>query len=378
MSTAKSGAGKPPLAAAPTPALRSRHRPSLLRPVSDVAWRLLVVVITILAGVYALSRVWFVVLPVFIALLLSALLVPVVTRLEARRWPPLAATWLAFGGFLGMLVAIVSLIAPAVADEFSGLGQTVSEGVDSVERWLVDGPLGLEQDQLERYRGQAGQLIGDSLRSSSKAIATGAKAVAEGIAGVVLALVLSFFFIKDGRRFQRWALAHVPVDRQDLVSALAGRAWRALSGYLRGAALIGLLEGVVIGLTLWLVGAKLAVPVAVLTFFGAFFPLVGAIAAGIIATLVALVSGGTAAALIVAAVALVVQQFDNDLLAPLIYGRAISLHPAVVLIVLAGGSALGGIIGAFLAVPVAAMVSAVGNEVWSRYGEQWRAPVTTP
>ena len=377
MSTAKSKTGTPPLAPAPV-AARPRHRPGLLRAASDVAWRLLVVGVALVAGVYALSRVWFVFLPVFIALLLSSLLVPVVTRLEARRWPALAATWVVFGGFLGVLVAIVALIAPAIADEFSGFGETVSEGVDNVEGWLVEGPLGLEEDQLNRYRADAGEFIGEWLRSSSKALATGAVAVAEGVAGFVLALVLSFFFIKDGRRFQRWAVAHVPYDRQELVTALAGRAWRALSGYLRGAALIGLVEAVVIGITLWIVGATLVVPVAVLTFFGAFFPLVGAVTAGIIAVLVALVSGGTTAALIVAIVALLVQQFDNDLLAPLIYGRAISLHPAVILIVLAGGSALGGIIGAFLAVPVTAMVTAVGNELWSRYGEHWRSPVTVP
>ncbi|MEW6471239.1 MAG: AI-2E family transporter [Actinomycetota bacterium] len=352
----------------------TRTRPAPLKRASDVAWRLLMVAAAVVLGVFALTRLWFVVLPVFIALLLSAVLVPVVTRLERRRVPTLAATWLVFGGFVATVVGVLFLIVPSIADEFSGLGETISQGVDRFQRWLVDGPLDLEQEQLDRYRREAGSRIGELLRSSSKGIVAGALAVVEGVAGFILALVLTFFFLKDGRRFQRWARSHLPAEKEELVSALAARAWTALGGYLRGAAFIGLVEAVIIGGTLWIVGARLPVPVAVLTFLGAFFPLVGAVVAGVVATQVALVSGGTGDALVVAIVALAVQQFDNDLLAPLIYGRAVNLHPAVVLITLSAGGTLGGLIGAFVAVPVAAVISAVGGELWTRNGDAWRAP----
>lgn len=355
-----------------------QSRPAPLRRASDLAWRLLVVAAAVVLTAFALTRLWFVILPVFIAMLLTTILVPLVTQLERRRVPTLAATWLVFAAFLATVVGVVSLIVPSIADEFSGLGETVSQGVDRFQRWLVEGPLGLEQEQLDRYRREAGTRIGDLLRSSSKGIVAGALAVFEGLAGFILALVLTFFFLKDGRKFQGWARAHLPADREELFSTLAGRAWAALGGYLRGAAFIGLVEAVIIGVTLWLVGARLALPVAVLTFLGAFFPLVGAVVAGIVATLVALVSGGTGDALIVAIVALAVQQFDNDLLAPLIYGKAINLHPAVVLITLSAGGSLGGLIGAFVAVPIAAVISAVGGELWDRYGDAWRgAPRTT-
>jgi putative heme transporter len=349
-------------------------RPTPLKRASDVAWRLLVVAAAVVLSVFALTRLWFVILPVFIALLLSTMLAPVVTLLERRRVPTLAATWLVFGGFLAVAAGVLSIIVPAIADEFSGLGETVSQGIDNVQRWLVEGPLDLEQEQLDRYRREAGARIGELLRSSSKGIVAGALAVVEVVAGFVLALVLTFFFLKDGRRFQRWARAHLPVDREEILSALARRAWAALGGYLRGAAFIGLVEAVILGTTLWVVGARLPVPVAVLTFLAAFFPIVGAVVAGVVATLVALVSGGTGDALVVAVVALVVQQFDNDLLAPLIYGRAVNLHPAVVLMTLSAGGTLGGLVGAFVAVPVAAVIAAVGNELWSRYGDAWRGP----
>jgi predicted PurR-regulated permease PerM len=190
------------------------------------------------------------------------------------------------------------------------------------------------------------------------------------LVGIVLAIVLSVLFLKDGRRFQRWALAHLPPQHHDLTRALAGRAWDALSGYLRGAALLGAVEGVVVGLTLWLLGSPLYGPMAVLTFIAAFFPVVGAILAGIVATLVALASG-PADALIMAAVAIVVQQLDGDILAPVIYGRSLRLHPALVVVALSAGGVLGGIAGAFLAVPVTGALSAVAAELWDRYGRDW-------
>ena len=345
----------------------------LLRRASDVAWRSLVVALAVVALAYGVGRLKFVILPVVIALLLTTILAPVARWLEGRGVPTLAATWTVFLGFIGSFVLAGVLIVPAMIDEFADLGPTVSRGVDDVEEWLVTGPLELEQVDIDRYRDEARERVSTFIGSSGGEVVAGAVAVVEGIAGGFLALVLTFFFIKDGRKFQRWVLTHVRADREEVTAALGRNAWNALGGYLRGAAFIGLVEAVILGFTVWVVGAGLAVPVAVLTFIGAFFPIVGAVAAGVIAALVALVSGGPSDALIVGGVALAVQQLDNDLLAPLIYGRAIKLHPVVVLMSLAAGGTLAGIMGAFLAVPVAAVAGAVMRELWSRYGDEWRA-----
>lgn len=343
----------------------------LLRTASDIAWRVLVVAAAVIALGYALARLRLVVLPVFFALLITAMLAPLVAALERLGVKRAIATALMFIASAVLVVGMVVLIAPRVAREFSGLGETVSAGVDDVERWLTEGPLDIDPGKLAEYRSQAASTIGNLVRSSPTGLLAGAVAVVEAVAGTILAFVLSIFFVKDGRRFQEWALAHTPERHREIVGACARRAWTALGGYLRGAAAIGTLEAVIIGLTLWLVGATLVVPVMVLTLVGAFFPIVGATVAGIIAVLVALVSGGGSDALIVAAVALAVQQFDNDLLAPLIYGRMIRLHPAVVLLTIAAGGTLGGIAGAFVAVPLAAVTGAVTSELWDRHGDRW-------
>lgn len=337
---------------------------------SDVAWRGLVVALAIAVIVYVLVAIRFVALPVFIAMLVAAALVPLVGALERRRWPTLLATWTVFGGFVLALVGLSFVVIPAMVDEFKGLGETIARGVDDFEQWLVEGPTSLDREQIDRYREDAGQYVERFLRSSGGHVVF---AVAEGIAGVILSIVLSFFFIKDGRRFQTWTLAHVPPRHHELTTALAGRAWSALGAYLRGAAALGGVEAVIIGITLWLVGADLIIPVVILTFLGGFFPIVGAVVAGVIASLVALVSGGPADAAIVGLVALAVQQLDNDLLAPLIYGRIVRLHPVTILIALAVGGTTAGIAGAFLAVPVVAVAGAVIGELWARYGEEWRA-----
>lgn len=345
----------------------------ILRRVSDVAWRLLVVLAALIAVLWLIDRLKVAFLPVFVALLIATILTPIAVRLEQQGVKPLIATLIAFVVFFGTLTALGFLVAPRVADEFDGLSTTVAEGIGDIETWLIEGPLDIKRDELDDYQSQVAEQAEDFLRSSSSAIAAGAVAVLEGVAGVVLALVLSFFFVKDGRKFQRWAIDHLPPHRVDLAKALATRAWRALGAYLQGAAMLGVIEGTVLALAIALVGGTLAVPVGVLTFVSAFFPIAGAVVAGVVAVLVALVTAGVKGAVVVAIVALVVQQFDNDLLAPIVYGRIIRLHPAVILISLTVGGTVGGIMGAFLAVPFAAVGSAVLSELWSRYGEDWKA-----
>lgn len=336
------------------------------RQLSDIAWRALVIGAAVLVVAYIVIRLKVVFLPLGIALLFATFLAPAVGVLERRGLRRGLASAVVFVLFLTSLAGIVLLIAPPVRDQFGDLGPTVSEGVEDIEQWLVDGPLDLTEREVDDYRTQIGEYLRRAARSSSDQIIAGAVIVAELLTGMLLALLATLFVVKDGPKMQRWALDHLPPDRREVVAACARRAWAALGGFLRGAALLGFVEGVIIAIALALVGADLVIPVAVVTFFAAFFPVLGAILAGIIATLVALVSGGFGDAVVIALVALAVQQLDNDLLAPVIYGKALQLHPLVVISALTAGGAVGGIIGAFIAVPLTAVVTAVSAELWSR------------
>lgn len=342
--------------------------PAWLDRAAAIAWRALLVAVAVLALGYLLYLLRLVVLPVIGALFLATFLVPLAGALRRRRWPSLAATWAVFGGFLGALALIGVLLAPPLVDEFADLGPVITEGVDDVERWLVEGPIGLEQSQLDDYREQAGERLTTFAESSSGTLLSGALLVFEIFAGLVLALVITFFLVKDGTRFQRWALGHVAETHRPLTSALAARGWYTLGRYLRGTAIIGLVEGTIIGIAVAVPAGALAAPVALLTFFAAFFPLVGAVFAGVVATLVVLVAAGPFAALVIGGVCLAVQQVDGDLLAPIVLGKAVAMHPLVILLVLTGGATLFGLVGAFLAVPLAAIAVQVTDEYRRRTG----------
>ncbi len=327
------------------------------------SWRLLVIAAALAAALWVASYIWIAFVPLVVTLFLTRILAAPAAWLRQRRVPATLAAATALVGFLLLLGGVLTGIGVAAANQFSDLGPTVSQAVDDLERWLVeDSPFDIDAADLERYRRDASERIGAALRASGGAVASGAAAAAEVTLALVLGLIVTFFALKDGDRFLHWVRRQLPENRRELVGRLAAQAWRTLGGYLRGAALLGVVEGIAIGLTLTLVGAELAIPMALITFLAAFVPVVGAIVAGVLAILVALATAGGAAAAIVAAVALVVQQLDNDVLAPLVYGRALELHPVIILLsILAGGSAFG-LPGSFLAVPVVAVAVNVTAE----------------
>ncbi len=351
-------------------------RPEPFQRAATLAGRFLLVAAAVAVVGWVLWTIKLAVLPVFIAALLCTAMAPLVVRLERRGWPTLGATWLVFGGFLLVLAAIALVVIPPTASELGNVGDSVREGAQEVGDWLVDGPLGLDRARVEEFTDDPADKASDLIRSSDVSLTSGAMVVGEVLAGGLLALVLTFLLLKDGRRFQAWALAHLPDRHREPVRSGAGRVWDALGGYLRGAAILGSVEGVIVGIAVWAVGGALAVPVAVLTFVAAFFPIVGAVFAGIVATLVVLATAGVAEAVIVLVVVVIVQQLDGDVLAPFIFGRSVQLNPAVILVALTAGAAAGGIVGAFLAVPLAASVAAIASEVWERREAQDAATAT--
>jgi predicted PurR-regulated permease PerM len=343
------------------------ERPSWQPPASLVRWAAicacgLVIGAAAVAIALLLGRLRLVLLPLVVATLLARALVVPADALARRGWRPAPRAALVLVGFLLVVVGVITAIAPPLADELSDLGPTISDGVEQVEDWIVEeGPIDIDREELADLEEQAVESVRGAASGSTGQLVAGAQRALEVVAGLLLALILTFFALKDGPALQRWASDRLPERRRADARVRAGAGWAALGGYLRGAALLGLFEGVVIGLALLFVGADLVLPIALLTFAAAFVPIVGATLAGVAAVLVTLVTAGTAEALIVAAVAIVVQQLDNDLLAPWIYGKALQLHPAAILLSITTGTALFGFAGTILAVPVTAVVSAAMN-----------------
>ncbi len=341
----------------------SRQVHPLLDRLAAYSWRLIVIGVVALAGLWLLRQARVVFFPVVIALFLSRALSPVSGWLRRHRWRPGLAAAVSLLGFFAVLAGLMTVAVKSFADEAESIRPTLTEAIDDIEDWLVtDSPIQVSRDSVDRLRDRVADEFDNLARSSDGAITDQATVVAELITGTVLAVILTFFMLRDGRRFTDWISRRARGENERRVRRSLDAGWSTLAGYLRGATLLGVIESILLGATLWIAGGSLIAPVMVITFLGAFIPLVGAVLSGVIAVLVALVTGGTGAAIAVAVVALLVQQFDNDLLAPVIYGRALGLHPAVILLSVVAGGALFGITGTVLAVPVVAVAINAAKE----------------
>jgi predicted PurR-regulated permease PerM len=304
-----------------------------------------------------LGRLALVLFPLAVALFATRALSIPAGWLRSRGWRPAPAAATTMVGAIVLVAGLIALIAPPMVEEFSDLGPTVDEGVTEVEDWLVeDSPFDVTRREVEDAEDEIVQRGRDALEGSQDQVTQGVRTAVTVLAGLLLAMILTFFALKDGPRFVHWVDGRLPDDRRDQVRAVGEASWAALGGYLRGAALLGLVEAIVIGGTMAIMGAGLVIPVMILTFAAAFVPIVGATVAGVIAVLVTLAAGGVVPALVVGIVAVLVQQLDNDLLAPWIYGKSLELHPVVILLSIAAGTALFGFAGTVLAVPVTATI----------------------
>lgn len=320
-------------------------------------WRLLIIAAVGVGLFWLLTELWVLVLALAIAVYLARVLDAPTRWLRTKGAPPALAALTAVLGLMASLGLLVALLLPRISEEFNALGPTLTEATDDVETWLIeDSPFHLSRQDVEDLRTTLEDAAKDSIQSSDGSLITGALVAVEFLTGLILSLVTTFFILKDGSSFQQWILGRLPAHRQDLGGRMGTRAWNTLGGYLKGVGLLGTLEGAILGTTIWLVGGELALPVAILTFFASFVPIIGAVVSGVIAVLVALATAGTGPAVIVAITALVIQQLDNDVLAPVIYGRSLQLHPLVVLFSIVIGGALFGIGGTILSVPVTAVI----------------------
>ncbi|HEV2821298.1 MAG TPA: AI-2E family transporter [Solirubrobacteraceae bacterium] len=326
--------------------------------ISELSWRLLAVVLAIALIAYVLWQIRLVVLPLLIAVLLTTLLHPAAQLLRSRGVPNTLASVAVFLGGVGVFVGAISLVVRAVVDALTDLVASVQAGIGELGDLLVEGPLGLSQVEAQQTIREAEQRLTNSVDSIASGVLSGAMLVGEVLAGALIVLVLLFFFIKDGPLIWAWVTRLFGKRGRQTVERVGEASWTALSQYVRGIVFVATFDAVFIGLALALIGVPLVIPLAVLTFIAAFIPFAGAFTAGAVAALVALVSNGVVAALLVVLAVLVVQVLEGNVLYPLIVGRSMHLHPVGILLAVTTGAVLAGIIGALVAVPIMAVVNA--------------------
>ena len=352
--------GEPPSeTSAPVPGPdRAARLSAATQVLATFSWRLLLVTGAVVVIGYVLGVLWApVLLPVVLGLLFSTVMWPLTKLLRRGKFPPALAALTTVVLFLAAFVGIIAAIAPPVVSQVNDLATGVSSGLQSVQDWLSGPPFNLGQEQIGEYVDDAINRLQSSAGDIANFALTGASAVGTGLVNLVLALVLAFFFLKDGPRFLPWLAAQTGPRAAPHVAELSHQSWRTLSEFIRQQALVGFIDALGIGIGLLVLGVPLVLPLAVITFFAAFIPIIGAFVAGGFAVLIALVSNGFSTAVWVLLIVVVVQQVEGNVLQPILQGRGLKLHAGVVILAVTAGSSLAGIIGAFLAVPVAALLA---------------------
>jgi len=329
----------------------------LVRKIAAWAWRLLVILAAVVALLWLILRLEILVVPVALATILAALLMPVVDFLDRRGAPRGGAVALVLLSGFALFGGLLAFVVTQFVEGAPELVAQVSTSIEGVGRWLTEGPLHVSPQQINQARDAAIE----ALRSNQEKLTSGALSTAgtvtEIVTGALLVLFTLIFLLHGGRNIFAFVTKVFPGHVRDRVRD-AGRArFRSLIGYVRATFLVALVDAVGIGVGLAIMGIPLALPLASLVFMGAFIPLVGAVLTGFLAVIVALIAKGWIYALIKLALIIAVQQLEGHVLQPLVMGRAVSIHPLAIVLAIAGGGVLAGIVGALLAVPALAFLN---------------------
>lgn len=323
--------------------------------------QVLIVVTLAALAVWALVQVKLLVISVLIAIILAAAAAPLVRWLRRHGVAPILAAWITLLGGILLLGAVVTLIVLAVRDQWGELVASASEGFDELIAWLQTLPVSIDQEQINAARDAIVDFF-TSAEFGTGALA-GVSAAAEVLTGALLVVVVLFFLLKDGDRIWAFFLRPFRGPQLERGRRIGETSVNVLGGYLRGTAVIAFVDAAAIGIGLAILQVPLALPLAVIIFLGSFIPIVGAAITGILAALVALVANGPGIALIVLAIVIAVNQLEGNFLQPVVMAQSLKLHPLVILVALTAGTILAGIVGAVLAVPIAAVGWAI-IKVW--------------
>jgi predicted PurR-regulated permease PerM len=331
--------------------------PSWLATGAAWSWRLLLLAIAIYLIARVVGILYIVVVPCIAALLLTALLQPLTSRLRRAGLPNMAATWLTLLIAAIVLGGLGTLVANRVSADYPTLLAETKHTVAQVQSWLAGPPFHLKNNNIQKYLNNIPSYLSKHKSLVEGTVVTGGKIASEFFGGLVLMLFVTFFLIKDGERIWNWLLGAMRTATARRVDRAGHASWLVLVYYMRGTVAVAAIHALVVGVALSIMGVPLAVPLAVLVFLAAFVPLVGLLVAGALAVIVTLATKGWVDAVILLGILVIEDQLEAHLLQPQVVGKMIRLHPLAVILSLAAGGVLAGIPGAVVAVPIVAVIT---------------------
>ncbi|WP_022886690.1 AI-2E family transporter [Glaciibacter superstes] len=344
--------------------------PAGLRLAGAWSWRMLVIGGVLAVVIFLIIQLRLIVIPLLVAVLVSALLVPLVAFLVRHKWPKGLAIAVAMVGTLAVVGGLITLATTQIAQGSAGLTERFAQSFESFKDYLLTSPLHLTETQINDYIDQAWTAI----QADSEVFISGALSVGSSLGhfltGILLALFSLLFILIDGKGIWAWIVRIFPRRARAAVDGAGKAGWRTLGNFAKVQILVASIDAIGIGVGAALIGVPMAIPIGILVFLGSFIPIVGAVATGAVAVVIALLFNSPLHALIMLGVVLLVQQVEGHVLQPLIMGTAVKVHPLAVVLVVAGGALIAGIPGALFAVPIAAVVNVMVNYISSGV---WRA-----
>ncbi len=330
-----------------------------VRTASEWAWRAIVIGAAVVAALYLASLLSTVVIPLLVALLLAALLGPL-HHVLSRFMPRGLSAFITVVGTLAVIGGLLSFVGSQLTSQLDDITTKVTEGINQLREW-VRTSFGITDDQVQRWLDQAREAV--SSGNLADTATSAGLTVGHVIAGFFLALFTLYFFLYDGGTIWGWVVRLFPRGAREKVHSSGLIAWGQLASFTRATILVAAADAIGIGVGAAILGVPFASGIGLIVFFGAFIPIVGATISGTVAVLLALVALGPIQALIMLGIIIGVQQLEAHLLQPLLIGRAMRIHPLAVILAIAAGIVLAGIIGGLIAVPTVAVLNAVGHHL---------------
>ena len=348
--------------------------PPALAIAASYSWRILLVVGALVVVGFLIVQLRYVVVPVLVAILISALLLPAVQWLLRHRWPRWLAILTTMFGTIGVISGLVLVVVWQVRLGFPDLQDKSIAAFERFKEFLLVSPLQLTEADINGY---VSEILATLQRDSSvlvSGILSAGSTVGHVIAGMLIAIFATIFILIDGKAIFAWVVRLFPRRARAAVDGSGHAGWVTLETFVKVQIFVAAVDATGIGLGAWILGLffggfPLVVPIAVAVFFGSFVPVVGALLTGALAVFVALVYLGPFPALIMLGIVLLVQQVEGHILQPLVMGTAVKVHPLAVVLAVAAGGYTAGIAGALFAVPLVAVTNVVVNYIASG---QWR------
>jgi predicted PurR-regulated permease PerM len=346
--------------------------PRGLRLAAAYAWRMIVIAAAVAIVVWIVIQLKVIVIPLLVAILVTALLWPTFTWLLRHGVPRWLAIVIAVLGTLAVVSGLIWLVVWQISLQWGSVQDRTVAAIEQFRQYLIDGPLHLTSGQIDDALAQAWTIVQEQAQLLLSGVLAVGSTVGHVAVGALLAIFILLCTLADGAGIWRWTLRLFPRAAREPVDGAARAGWVTVVNYARTQLLVASIDAVGIGLGAALLGVPLAIPVAVLVFLGSFVPIVGAVLTGAVAVFLALVYNGPLIAVLMLVVVLGVQQLEGHVLQPLLMGAAVKVHPLAVVLVVAGGALVGGIPGALFAVPLAAFVNVfavyIGSRGWERPG----------